>query len=195
MSPIADAVAQAFRRRGIKPAKHRYPDQQCRASGVRAVPQNRCGIVAAHDGSESRRHISLHPSGARRYAASGMGTHRECRQRRGAGRATVTSLHIAPRSTRVIGLTRALALEVATKGVTVNAVCPGYTETDMVAQAVATIVAKTKRTAEEARAELSATIRRSGWCSRKKSPTRWLGCACRAAKRSPGRRSRSLVER
>jgi 3-hydroxybutyrate dehydrogenase len=32
----------------------------------------------------------------------------------------------------VVGLTRALALEVATKGVTVNAVCPGYTETDIV---------------------------------------------------------------
>ena len=35
----------------------------------------------------------------------------------------------------VVGLTRALALETATKGVTVNAVCPGYTDTDMVARA------------------------------------------------------------
>lgn len=55
----------------------------------------------------------------------------------------------------VLGLTRALALEVATKGVTVNAVCPGYTETDIVESAVNTLVAKTGRTPEQARTELS----------------------------------------
>ena len=56
----------------------------------------------------------------------------------------------------VIGLTRALALEVATKGVTVNAVCPGYTETDIVKDAVANIIAKTGRSEEQARAGLAA---------------------------------------
>jgi len=56
----------------------------------------------------------------------------------------------------VIGLTRALALEVAAKGVTVNAVCPGYTETDIVREAIANIVAKTGRSEDEARAELAA---------------------------------------
>lgn len=56
----------------------------------------------------------------------------------------------------VVGLTRALALEVAAKGVTVNAVCPGYTETDIVKDAIANIVSKTGRTEEEARAELAA---------------------------------------
>ena len=55
----------------------------------------------------------------------------------------------------VVGLTRALALEVATKGVTVNAVCPGFTDTDIVKDAVANIVAKTGRTAEQAQAELA----------------------------------------
>ncbi len=54
----------------------------------------------------------------------------------------------------VVGLTRALAVEVATKGVTVNAVCPGFTDTDIVKDAVAKIVAKTGRTAEQAQAEL-----------------------------------------
>ena len=54
----------------------------------------------------------------------------------------------------VIGLTRSLALEFARKGVTVNAVCPGYTDTDIVANSVDNIVKATGRSAEEALAEL-----------------------------------------
>jgi NAD(P)-dependent dehydrogenase (short-subunit alcohol dehydrogenase family) len=54
----------------------------------------------------------------------------------------------------VIGLTRALAIEVATKGVTVNAVCPGYTETDMVRESIDKIVVKTGRTSEAVLSEL-----------------------------------------
>lgn len=55
----------------------------------------------------------------------------------------------------LLGLTRALAQEVATKGVTVNAICPGFTDTDIVADSVARIVAKTGRGEAEARAELA----------------------------------------
>jgi NAD(P)-dependent dehydrogenase (short-subunit alcohol dehydrogenase family) len=55
----------------------------------------------------------------------------------------------------VLGLTRALALETATTGVTVNAVCPGFTDTDLVAGSVSRIVEKTGRSAEAARKELT----------------------------------------
>lgn len=54
----------------------------------------------------------------------------------------------------VIGLVRSLALETARSGVTVNAVCPGYTDTDMVADSLAAITAKTGRPGEQAQAEL-----------------------------------------
>ena len=54
----------------------------------------------------------------------------------------------------VIGMTRSLALEVAPKGVTVNAICPGYTETELLSESVANIVDKTGASEDEARAQL-----------------------------------------
>jgi NAD(P)-dependent dehydrogenase (short-subunit alcohol dehydrogenase family) len=57
----------------------------------------------------------------------------------------------------VVGLMRALAAETAKSGVTVNAVCPGFTETDLLEESIERIMATTGRSREDARASLAAT--------------------------------------
>lgn len=56
----------------------------------------------------------------------------------------------------MIGMTRALAFEAAKRGVTVNAICPGYVETDIVTRAAENIASRTKLSEGEARASLYA---------------------------------------
>jgi NAD(P)-dependent dehydrogenase (short-subunit alcohol dehydrogenase family) len=57
----------------------------------------------------------------------------------------------------VVGLVRALAQEVAERDITVNALCPGFTETPLLEESIATIVAKTGQSPEQARAHLQST--------------------------------------
>jgi len=60
----------------------------------------------------------------------------------------------------VVGFTRSLALETAKLGITVNAVCPAYTDTDMAAAAVTSITNALGKTADEAMAMLTGNIPR-----------------------------------
>jgi NAD(P)-dependent dehydrogenase (short-subunit alcohol dehydrogenase family) len=58
----------------------------------------------------------------------------------------------------LIGFTRSVALEVARKGVTVNAVCPTYTESDMTSEGIKAVSARLKISPEEALAQLTKQV-------------------------------------
>lgn len=66
-----------------------------------------------------------------------------------------TSAYVASKHA-LVGLTRALAAELATTNVTVNAVCPGFLDTEMTARTISNIMEKTKKTKDEVVKELAA---------------------------------------
>ncbi len=91
----------------------------------------------------------------------------------------------------VVGLMRALALETATAGITVNAVCPGFTETDDALGRGRSHRRRRPSAARRRRAPPSPrTIRKAGSSGRRRSPTPCCGCAPAPAQRSPARRFR-----
>lgn len=62
--------------------------------------------------------------------------------------------HYSASKHAVLGFTRSVAAETAAHGVTVNAICPGYVDTPMTTESVDRVVAKTGRSADEARASI-----------------------------------------
>ena len=132
-----------------------HPGQQCRRRRERAVRQGDRGGLAPDDGGQSRRSAPLLPGGAARPARGRVRPDRHHRLDRGPARAMPTARPMSrPSMARSASPARSPP---SWRGpsVTVNAVCPGFTDTEMVAEAVARIQAKTGRSEEEARAELA----------------------------------------
>ena len=73
--------------------------------------------------------------------------------------------------------------KVAKSGVTVNAVCPGFTETDLLGGSIDNIIAKTGRSAIRRSPNCRNTIRKAVWSRPRKSPTPCCGCAAMAPAR------------
>ena len=108
-----------------------------------------------HAGRQPDRQLPVRARRAARHAAARSGRIINIASTAGlVGYAYVSAYSAAKHG--VIGLTRSLALETARRGITVNAVCPGYTETDLLRESIANVVAQTGRSAEQARAEFAA---------------------------------------
>ena len=108
------------------------------------------------------RHVRINATGPFLVTRAVLGAMLARRWGRVINIASLVGLHGAPYVTAyaaskhaLVGLTRALALEVAGRGVTVNAICPGYVATDLVWSAARHIEAKTGRSFDEAVASMA----------------------------------------
>ena len=146
------------RRRARSAWADRYRHCQCRHGRQRASGKNRSGALATDDRRQSDRRVPHCKIGACGCYA--------CKNPRRPGRivfiASTAGLKGYPYVAAycaakhgVVGLARALSIELAPTGVTVNAVCPGYTDTPLLADAVAKIAAKTGLSAADSRVPCS----------------------------------------
>lgn len=149
-------------------AMHRACAEAVEAGGrVTALVNNAGSVESAPFGESStalfRRMLDVHLFGAVHATHALLPAMLEARHGRivnvastaGVAGAAYVSAYVAAKHA-LVGLTRSLAKETAARGVTVNAVCPGYTETDLVAGSVERITARTGRSAEGARAAMLA---------------------------------------
>ncbi|HKO43306.1 MAG TPA: SDR family NAD(P)-dependent oxidoreductase [Pyrinomonadaceae bacterium] len=144
------SVEQLFMK--VKNAFGRGPDIMVNNAGIaESAP------LLKTDDARWRRHIEINLSGTFYCTRAALGEMVE----RGWGRiiniASIAGKTGAPYIAAyaaskhgVLGLTRSVGLEVAAKGVTVNAICPGYVDTEMTTRGVENITSKTGRTAEQA---------------------------------------------
>lgn len=167
-----DALDQVAARHGARPVTADVTDEESVAAMFRQAGP--CDIVIANAGSgESapfgrmtlehwNRMIAVNLTGTFLTLRDGLA------QVRGWGRliavASVAGLKGAPYIAAysaakhgVVGLTRSVALEVARRPVTVNALCPGYVDTEMTARTIDGITARTKLSSEAALDAILAT--------------------------------------
>src|SRR5262249_24845076 len=130
----------------------RHPHQQCRLGRIRPLYQGRSSVFRAM--------WNVHLMGAV-YATQavlpgmierGFGRLVNVASTAGLRGYAYISAYCAAKHA-LVGLTRALAAETAARGVTVNAVCPGYTDTELVRDSIERVAAKTGRAQADVLAE------------------------------------------
>ena len=121
--------ADQGRRRGDGPARH--PRQQCRDHPRHAGDADEGRGLAKGDRRRSHRRLSPRARGAARHGAAALGPDHRASPRSSAPPAIPARRITPPPRPGMVGMSKALAAEVAQRGVTVNCVAPGFIATAM----------------------------------------------------------------